>query len=538
MDALAPRDDDSYRALFERIPVGIYRTTPDGRIVDANPALVQLAGFPSREAVLATPLDEIWAEPAERRRWQALMARDGTVRDFEFLHRRHDGSVIRVRETARAIRGPDGEVVAYEGMVEDVTQQKRAEEAQRFLAAAGSILASSLDDAATLADVARLAVPTLADWCLVDVLGDDGAYRRVATAHVDPERERAMREGMGCPPSASGTGITAQVIRTGRPWFSPEVSAADLDGLSPVPALQRLLRHLGIRSGIVVPLVAQGRTVGVIRLATAGARRLGPDDLRLAEELGRLAALAVENARLYRQAQHAVQAREQVLRVVSHDLRNPLSAIVAHADMLQTEGAADPEHRRAWGRIIRSAADHMNRMIRDLIDVANLEAGRLSMEPEPCAARLLVAEAVAMLRPLASARSLHLSGDAADDLPRVLADRERVLQVLSNLVGNALRFSAPGGRIEVRAEAAAGEVRFTVTDTGPGVARDDAERIFEPFQRGRRAPRGDGLGLGLSIARRIVEAHRGRVWVESRPGGGSAFHFTLPAAAVDGRAAA
>ena len=569
-DPVAPdAGDELYRGLFERIPVGVYRTTPDGRFLDANPALVRLAGWPSREEFLRTPVDHIWADPAERGRWQELMERDGVVRDFEFLHRRFDGSFAWVRETARALRDAAGNVVCYEGVVEDVTErraaedrlrfqaqllagvresviandlagnitywneaaaemfgwtaaealgrhivdtcpapemrgqaagilariagggrwageflarrrsgevfpillnvaptrdaggrvigcvgvcsdltrQKREEEAQRFLAEAGAVLASSLEYQATLASVVRMAVPALADFCFVDLVGDDGAIRRLASAHVDPEKDELSRELGRWPQCPHGPTVSARVIRAGQTWFVPEIDDAALEEMSAHADHVRVLRALDLLSGIAVPLVARGRTLGVLRFATtrAGGRRYGPDDVRLAEELARAVSLAVDNARLYAEAQEALEAREQVLRVVSHDLRNPLGAVVAHADMLLEEADAPPEVRREWAGTLRKAAGQMTRMIRDLMDAAQLQSGRLSIEPAPCPARALVLEAVQMLRPLSAERGQRLDFDAPEGLPDVHADRERVLQVLSNLVGNAVRFTPPGG---------------------------------------------------------------------------------------------
>lgn len=647
-------DDPCYRALFERIPVGVYRSTPDGRMVEANPALVRLAGYPTREAYLAAPTDALWAHPEDRLRWQALMERDGGVRDFEYLHRRPDGSVFWVRDTARTLYDESGRVTGYEGVVEDVTERKAAEERirfqaavlagmresvtasdltgsitywnqaseemfgwraeevmgknvldvcpapgfreraaaivsgipagagysgefhaqrrngevfpillsvspvhdragriigcvgivsdltaqkreeafQRFLAEAGTVLASSLEVEDTLSSVARMAVPALADWCFVDLVREDGVIHRVATAHVDPAKDALGRALMAFPQCPHGPTVSARVIRSGQPWWVDEIHDAALVQMTTHPEQLRILRAMELRSGIAVPLVARGRTLGVLRMATRkGGRRYGAEDVRLAEELARRVAIAVDNARLYHEAQRALHAREQILHVVSHDLRNPLGAVVAHADMLLESPEASPDARREWAGIIRRAGEQMSRMIRDLLDASNLQLGRLSIEPAPCCPRVLAAGAAQMLGPLAAARGVELACEVPDDLAPVSADPERVMQVLSNLVGNALKLTPRGGRVRLRGAAAGAEVRFSVLDTGPGVAPDELERVFEPFWRGARAAR-DGLGLGLSIARGLVEAHGGRIWAENLPGGGAAFHFTLPSAAA------
>ena len=649
----APGAGDHYRELFEHTPVGIYRSTPDGRLLDANPALVRMIGAPSREALFAVNVWDQWLVPDERVQWQARMEKDGVVRDFEFLHRRWDGTAMWVRETARVIYDAVGAVAAYEGIIEDVTErraaenrlrfqaavlegmresvtasdldgrltywnqaseevfgwkadevlgksvidlcpapehredarriveriaqgepfagefraqrrggetfpillnvaavrdaageimgtvgivsditaQKRAEEVQRFLAEAGTILASSLETESTLASVARLAVPALADWCFVDLVADDGTIHRVASAHVDPALEARAAELARFPRCPHGPTVSARVIRSGRPWFAPEVTDAALRQMSAHPEHLRVLRAMRLLSAIAVPLVARGRTLGVLRFATTqGGRRYTADDVGLAEELARRVAIAVDNARLYQEAQRALQAREQVLHAVSHDLRNPLGAVVAHAEMLAAEPGAPAEERAEWAGIIRRAGEQMTRMIRDLLDASNLQLGRLGIEPGRCCPHSIVKEAVLMLRPQAASRGVALVAEG-EGAPAVWADRERVLQVLSNLVANALRFTPDGGRVTVGArELGGGVVGFRVADTGPGVPDDDLEAIFEPFRRGRRAGK-DGLGLGLTIARGLVEAHGGRIWAENAPGGGALFHFTLPTAA-------
>lgn len=224
----------------------------------------------------------------------------------------------------------------------------------------------------------------------------------------------------------------------------------------------------------------------------------------------------------------AVRAREEVVAVVSHDLRNPLGTISAGAELL-LDLDLPPEREREHLSGIRRAAERMNRMIRDLLDVSRIEAGGLSVDARPIPVSRLVDDAEEMARPLAREASLRLETKVEYDLPRVRADRDRILQVFSNLAGNAVKFTPEGGRIRLGARRSDGEVVFEVADSGPGISPEDQEHLFDRFWQVDRSDR-EGAGLGLTIVRGIVEAHDGRVWVESEPGEGSRFRFALPAA--------
>jgi len=269
--------------------------------------------------------------------------------------------------------------------------------------------------------------------------------------------------------------------------------------------------------------------IGALALyASESGRRFGASDLALVEELGRRAALAVENARLFQEAEAATRARDQMLGIVAHDLRNPLGTIKMAAGLLE-EGLAPGSTPGKQIAIVRRAVDRMNRLIGDLLDAKRMENGQLTVEPRPVAALLLLTEAMDMLRGVASGHHLELVLDAPPELPMVLADANRIQQVLSNLVGNAIKFTAPRGCITIRGEQAMGGVRFAVCDTGPGILPEQLPNVFAQFWQ---ASKGDkrGIGLGLAIAKGIVEAHNGKIWVESTFGAGAAFYFTLPIA--------
>jgi signal transduction histidine kinase len=395
---------------------------------------------------------------------------------------------------------------------------EREERRAAFLAAAGQELATSLDYQHAIVTLARLIVPNIAEICVIDLTGVDGALRRAAVAHRDPDRERLMARDSDLAletPEALG-----RVIQDGQTRIIGYSSS--------------LLEYAGIakeerRSFLAVPLVSRGQTLGVILAASAEGKQFEQEDASLAGELSRHGSLAIDNARLYFDSQQAVQAREEVLAIVSHDLRNPLNAVMLAASLLQLSTAI-PEEDREQLEAIDISAKRMQRLIEDLLDVTRLEGGkRLPIQPAPLAVESLFAETYELFKSQAATASVTLQYQAGDAIPPVYADRHRVLQVLSNLIGNAMKFTPAGGVISYRAEVDGGNVLMTVKDSGPGIPKENLGDIFNPYWQAKRTAR-LGAGLGLPIAKGIVESHGGRIWVESDKGTGTKFFFTLPVA--------
>jgi PAS domain S-box-containing protein len=416
-------------------------------------------------------------------------------------------------------------------IVRDVSAQKRVEEEQRFLVKAGELLSSSLDSERTLASVARLAVRSLADWCIV-FLVEGEQVRRAEVAHRTPEKE-ALAAGLRVLPiDMRQPFLASEVLKRREPLLVPHLTEAQLASMSQGAEHLRLLQALQPRSLVGVPLVAGERPLGaLVFISSESGRVYDGADVEFARGLARLAGLAVENARLYQAARRATQARDEVLGIVAHDLRSPLNSIVVGVQTLQRQGAsraeAASEQNQEKLEKILSSARRMNRLIEDLLDVARMEAGKLSLSPAPQHTESLLREAVEAAQPLAGEVQLLLEEPGV--LPPVLADRDRLLQVFSNLLGNALKFTPRGGQVRVGARAEGEQVCFYVRDTGPGLTPEALAHIFDRFWQLDRKDR-RGAGLGLSIVKGLVEAHGGCLRVESEPGHGSTFFFTVPVA--------
>jgi signal transduction histidine kinase len=407
---------------------------------------------------------------------------------------------------------------------------RRAETAQRFLSEASKQFAQSLDYEATLGKIAHLAVPTIADWCVVDLV-QNGAVRRVSVAHTDPRKEDLAYELEKRYPTdvTALTGI-AHVLRTRRSELHSEITDSQLSALARDPEHLRILRELGLRAYIIVPIVARERAVGTIALVSAESkRRYSEDDLRIAEDLAARAASAIENARLYAEAQDAVRMRERILAVVSHDLRNQLGVISMGAHLLGMS-AGTLKNTDAIGRpveTIQRTASTMQHLVGDLLDMASIQAGQLSIEPEPVALKPLIIETCENHEAIAQAKGVRLRTSVPFDDVEILCDRRRILQVLENLVGNAIKFSEAGDAVTLHGEVQERTVLVAVTDTGPGIPSDARQSIFEPYRTMDGQAR-SGTGLGLYITRGIIERHGGQIWVKSEVGAGSTFFFTLP----------
>jgi signal transduction histidine kinase len=413
-------------------------------------------------------------------------------------------------------------------VLRDVSEQKRVEREQRFLAEVGAILASTLGYEETLSNVAQLAVREIADHCAVDLIGEDGKVRRLVVASRDPDKARISDALQQVPIDRRPPHPIGSILDTKQPMLIEKATAEILASWAQSEEHLRLLHALDPRSFIGVPLLARGETLGVLILVSSEpARSYGPSDLRLAEELAQRAALAIENARLYRVAREAIRAREDVLAIVSHDLKNPVSTAALVAELLRESDTMDAGGLRELGDMIRRSVDQMLPLIDGLLDVVRLERGAFSVQPSAHEPREVILPVVDAIRLQAERKGQSLETDVPATLPEVRCDARRIGQVISNLLGNAIKFTPKGGAIRVSAELLGGELVVSISDTGPGIAPEARAAVFDRFWQAEEHKH-LGSGLGLATAKGIVEAHGGRIWVDSDAGRGSVFSFTLP----------
>ncbi len=414
--------------------------------------------------------------------------------------------------------------------------REAAEVAKRraaFLAEAGALLSESLDLDETLGRVARLCVRSTAEWCVIDLLSGR-EIRRVGGAHADPAKEPLLRDlQRRYPPRWDSPHPATAVLRTGEPLLLPDRSDEDLRDTTDDDAHARLVRELGTRTTLVVPLVARGQTLGVITLCSAApGRRYGRADLELALELAKRAAIAVDNARLYREAQDAIHLREDFLSVASHELYTPITSLMLSLDAMRpSRGPARVLDPAAMNRLLDLVSRQGRRLIRlvgDLLDVSRIETGRLALEITDVELGSVVRDAVERLE--SDLSRAGCSVEVRANAPVIGQwDRSRLEQVMTNLLANALKF-APGKPIEIAVGAEGGLAHVEVIDRGIGIATARQGLIFDRFERAAPVAHYGGLGLGLYISRRIVEAHGGSIRVASAPDAGATFTVELPCA--------
>ena len=481
----------------------------------------------ARRKLVGSSLTQVAPALADAFRRAIESALGGTPSVHEARLASPDGRSRDLRATCVPRQDAQGEVIGAVLSAVDVTEEKRRLASERILAQATEELFATLQPERALQSIADSAVAYLADWISVELVRDDGGCEQIAVAHRDPDRLLLAGQIRRCyPPHAA----IRRAIKSGTPVVNDQVGDEELRARSGDPVHLELLRRMDIGASLIVPLRAHDNVFGAIELvrSRSSARTFAAGELALVEGLARRAALAIDNARLFELTRRAVVAREQLLAIVCHDLRDPLGVIKARTELLKQriQKLGQPEGLNLDA--IDRAINRMDGLIGALADAARLRAGRLTIDPQLCDLVELAREAALGVTDLAVRKDIHLS--VAVDTERVMAmiDAERVLQVLANLLGNAIKFTQTGGQVELRVTQVKNEINIAVVDNGPGIARDDLARIFDRYWQVEPGQRRSS-GLGLYIARGIVDAHRGRIWAESHIGHGTAFRIALPA---------
>jgi predicted ATPase/signal transduction histidine kinase len=416
-------------------------------------------------------------------------------------------------------------------------EERQARQRSAFLAEAGVLLFSeSLDYEQTLTRLGSLCVKSLADWCVLDLV-EAGELRRLAGACADPAREPLLEQlRQRYPARWDSPHPSARSLRAGEPLLIPAFTDELLRSMCEDEVHLGIIRGLGTQSAVVVPLVARGQALGVLTLASATPGRYGRADLELAKEVAHRAALAIDNARLYGETQRAVQMRDEFLQVASHELRTPVAGLTLSVTgllrALRSPGGVAPERMGKLLELADRQGARLTRLLEDVMDVSKAEAGWAALHLEEVELGALVRDVVARFEADLTRAGCSLS-IRCDGTVFGLWDRSRVDQVIANLVSNAVKFGA-GKPIEVQVGEAAGLARLSVRDQGIGIDVSQQARVFDRFQRAVSAMHYGGLGLGLFISRRIVEAHGGTIRVESAPGEGSTFTVELPSIRSEG----
>lgn len=392
-----------------------------------------------------------------------------------------------------------------------------------FLAEASSKLSVSLEYEETLAHAARIPLPEAADWCALAV--PEGTALRTIICHVDPERE-AWAQGYlrATLPDPLAAGGAALVIRTGQ----RELTTADTVFVPLVDGARELVTALGYHSGVCLPLVARGRTIGALTLVRVSAQRpFSEGELGFAEELAQRAAMALDNATLYREAREAIRARDEFLSVASHELNTPLATLTLQLDEILLRARNNERELPDRGVVLaRRQVERLSKLVSNLLDVSRITSEQIQL-------RITDVDLAAITREVLDAFAAEMARAGCPteiDASRPVMGRWdplRLEQVIANLLSNACKYGA-GKPIRVEVGMEGKLARLSVKDHGIGIAPADRERIFERFERAASARHYGGLGLGLYITRQVVEAHGGTIRVASNAGAGSTFSVELP----------
>jgi PAS domain S-box-containing protein len=520
-----------YADLYDFAPVAYLRMNPAGKILEANRTAASLFRI-ERDTLIGRPLSGLVtpsSRPVFLGHLRACFGEAIRVTNEIGVGGR-SGPVQAVQITSTPLLGPDGGVVAAKTALTDVSELKRAQDVLRFLAQASATLASSFDYSSTISETIHSAVPLLGDVALVDVFDRAGVLQRIDVAVGDAQLNRLARIARDVRAPQGRRTPVEWVLQTRQPLLLPDCKATTFrdgaDGFVHEP----FVRACTPRSVLYVPIAARASVFGVLTLLVLQPRRLGGADVATAVDLANRIALAIENARLYEDARSAIKSRDQVLSFVSHDLKNPLMGILLSTELLLNRAPSE-ERRRGWRQLdrIRRGVQQMRHMVDDLLDASSIDGGRLAIDLAEYQASEVFEEALELLRPIAQDKAIELETDLRGADLKLVCDRHRLIQVLYNLIGNALKFTPRGGRVTLSTESADKELLVTIQDTGPGISPDLMPRLFQQYAQDQKVAR-MGRGLGLFISRGIVRAHAGRIWADPDAHPGAKFQFTLPLA--------
>jgi PAS domain S-box-containing protein len=581
------QSEATLRKYFESPLIGIAMTSPETGWIEVNDKLCQIFGYTQAELLQMTWVELTYPDDlqADLEQFNQLLAGTSEAYSMDKRFVRKNGEVFYASISVSCVRRADGSVNYFAALVQDITDRKLAEQEREqliaeqagrreaeaqgqksaFLAQASTELASSLDYETTLAKVAGLAVPFLADWCMVDILSEEQVISRVAIAHQDSSKEQLGWELYHrYPPKMNQVQGVARVLRTGKSKLAALITDLNLLEAAQDDEHLQLLRKLGLKSAMFVPLLARGRILGAISLLSAESERCySKADLALVEDLAQRAAIAVDNARLYQETQSAQKIAEQAytaerqaraeseaarntaeaanrikdefLATLSHELRTPLNAMLGWTQLLRTRKMDAEKMERGLETIDRNTRS-LAKLIEDILDVSRIMTGKLHLAAQPCDLLGVIEAALDAVRPAAEAKKMQVSLDHASSLI-VWADSNRLQQVVLNLLSNAIKFTPNGGQVEVSLQAVAINgtsepyAQIQVKDTGKGISPEFLPHVFERFRQENNSTTRTygGLGLGLALVRYLVELHGGIVKADSAGEGlGATFTVELP----------
>lgn len=451
-------------------------------------------------------------------------------RDITFEYIAPDSSHVWLLVSCVVIRDESEEPEYIVTTVTDISARRDQEHKLRFMVEAAKILSITQDVHQRLTEKARLAVPSLADWCAIDILEQSGALERVVIVHNDPEMISLVRTiEERYPSDPENPRGAAQVIRTMSPLFVATVDDEILSGFAHSPEHLAELRRLNLSSLMIIPIDARGKALGSMTLAYAeSGRRYTGDDLKFFRDFGHHLGVILDNAGLYDEIKKRDKAKDHFLASLSHELRNPLAPIRSTLEMIEIKGV--PADIREEINVITHQFEHMSTLLQDLLDVSRFSSGKIVLTRTPVDLLEIIVRTLRAAEPLMRRRDLTLETKLPNAQVCINADATRIEQAIMNLLANAAKFTSRGGHVRIALESAGSDAIVTVRDTGSGITPRDLPRIFDMYYQGSGGSEiNGGLGIGLPLAKSIIEQHGGTILAESAGAGfGSTFMLRVP----------
>ncbi len=500
-------------------------------ITSWNPAAKQMFGYTNRE-VIGKPMTLLVA-PTKKQRFLSIVKKVKESKNmgrYELVGIKKDGEYFEMSLSISPMKNSSGKVIGASTIIRDVTERNRRQALEQHMAEASSILASSLNYRATLAQIAQLAVPEVADWCAIDLLEGD-QIEQLVIAHSDPEIVSLAQEWRKFFPISindpHGIGLA---LRSGKSQVYPIITDQMIQKAAKNKHQLEILKSIAFRSSMVIPFSIRDKVIGSITyvFTQSSDRHFNRGDVAYAEELADRIAVSIDNAKLFAASEEAVRARDEFLSIASHELKTPITSIKAFIQILQLhfKKRNDPESEKLLQRA-EVQVSRLISLISDLLDVTKIQAGKLAFHWEKCDLESIISEVVADFETTTKTHTIVKEGSSKK---LVECDCQRIAQVLNNLISNAIKYSPHANKVIVTVSSTAKEVIVHVTDFGFGIPKEKQSHVFERFFRGEdeHYSKLASLGLGLYISAEIVHRHRGRIWLESKEGEGSTFSFALP----------
>lgn len=525
-----------FKLLVENLPIGVWLIDKSGNIFSENPAAIKIWGADKSVPIVRYNELQGWiyetGKKIEAHEWASVRALEqGEVCHNQVLRiKKFDGTYGVILNSAAPIKDENGQIIGALVQNQDIAEQKKYESEQTFQLNVSRILAESLE--LDTNKIGKLLIPNFADSCAFYTFTKEDEVHLEFVAHRDSDKAIVLEEFFRrYPRNSKYFRSIHEVLHEGKVVVVSHLTEEEFNEIFPSEFDRDLYSRLAIKSFISVPVVARGKSLGAVTLCfNDSGRTFDQNALPFCEEFANALALALDKARLYKEARDAIGIREDVLAMVSHDLQNPLSVIMMSLKSIQKTDFKDDKARekidKAMTRIKRSS-ELMQGLIGRILDFAKIQAGTFAVDFKSHDPKDILEEFVESARLLSHEKSIRLIQEIDDDLPNILCDRDRFMQVLSNLIGNAIKFTQRGGKIIITCRRVDHQVLFAIEDNGVGMTEDQIPHIFDRFWQVEHSSK-HGVGLGLAIAKGIVEAHNGKIWVESAKNKGTKFQFLIP----------